>query len=125
MYRFSLRYNDDSFNGKIRAAFRWYGCNMRTLERYLSGDDTKIQQKLKGKINQLDLPTLQKMLSIDSEVTDHTSHAIIETSCFDQPQPEDKRYLQSDKVERSISCLFAIKTLYERYGKSLSTRHHV
>ena len=119
MYRFSLRYNDDSFDGKIRVAFGWYGCNMRTLKRYLGGGDKDIQRRLREKIDQLDLSTLQKMLSIGSEETYHTSHAIIQTSCFDQPKPGDERYLQSDNVERSISCLFAWTKLYESYGESL------
>jgi len=93
---------------------------MRTLDLVLRHEDeSAIQQGLQEKIKTISLPFLQMMLGSNSEVTDHTSHSIIETSCFHQPKPDDERYLRTDLVVRSITAFAVWKALHERYGKRL------
>ena len=106
---------------RVRDMFREYGCNIRTLLDVLSGNKEEVLNKINQKTANLSLPVLQNMLAGPSEVTDHASHYIIQTSCPEQPKPKEDKYLYSDDMVCTISSHVVWKSLFDRFGVLLYT----
>jgi len=92
---------------------------MRTLYAILVGGEKKaVKRKLREMIAGINLSAAQKMVETGSEVSEHTSYSIIQTSCPHQPKP-------GDVMERSISSYVVWKvseyccSRHNRYGLGL------
>jgi hypothetical protein len=120
IYRLELHPDYRSFAADIQSKLKMYGCNIRTLKAILvRGEETLVKQRLCDKIGHLSLSTIQQMLESGSEVTEHTSHSIVQTSCRRQPKRGGAGYFQSDITERSISSPAVFGALFERHGRLL------
>jgi hypothetical protein len=97
-----------------------YGCNIRTLLDVLVRNREKsVIKMIDEKVARLEISTLQEMLKSSSEVTNHTTHSIIQTSCSSQPTPEDGNYLSDDIIVRSVSSHVVWESLHTRFGGKL------
>jgi len=123
MYSFSLHIDSSSLTApEIQAASAKYGCNMRTLfDVLVTKEEPKVLKKLRGKVKALSLSDIRKMLLVESEVSDQTSHSLLKTECPGQPKPGDATYGRSDVTIASISSQIVWNILFERHGRWLYT----
>ena len=82
-------------------------------------EEENVKHRINQKVSNIDIETLRKMLSMNTEIANHTSHSLLQTLCHNQPDDRHEAYQQNDDMENSVSCPVVLAYLHKRFREAL------
>jgi hypothetical protein len=95
---------------------------MRSLIEVLNDGPARLEKEIEVHIRPLDFVSLQCLMKLDADSPGNMTHSLIESRCFNQPEPMSPQYLAGDVLESTVASPAVWKKLFLIHARKQHSR---